>query len=262
MSDSHGKPNRIKIRFQIAALLIAGCLFIGGDLFAGTNWLESGKNMLNQLGQQPSSGEVTGALSESEIGAGLKEALRIGSETVVTQLGQTDGFNADSSIHIPLPDELQSVKKALSAVGLSSMLDDLELRLNRAAETATPKAKELFIQSIEEMSIDDVQKIYQGPDDAATQYFRKKMSPELSKEMTPVVEKSLNQVGAIESYNEVMGEYKNIPFMPNVEEDLNGYVVDKGMDGIFYYLAREEAAIRSDPLKQSTSLLKKLFGGK
>ena len=142
------------------------------------------------------------------------------------------------------------------------MLDDLELRLNRAAEAATPKAKELFGQAINEMSIDDVQKIYQGPDDAATQYFREKMTPELTREMTPVVEKSLRQVGAIESYDKAMEQYKNIPFMPNVKEDLNGYVVEKGMDGIFYYLAREEAAIRSDPLKQSTSLLKKLFGSK
>ncbi|MCK5915225.1 MAG: DUF4197 domain-containing protein [Deltaproteobacteria bacterium] len=243
-------------------LLSGGFLFVCGNLFAGSNLLESGKGMLNQLSKQSPEGATAGALSDSEIGAGLKEALRIGSETVVAQLGKTDGFNTDSLIHIPLPEEMQTVKKTLSKVGLSGMLDDLELRLNRAAEVATPKAKELFSQAINEMSIDDVQKIYQGPEDAATQYFRAKMTPELTREMTPVVEESLSQVGAIKAYDDVMGEYKNIPFMPNVDEDLNGYVVEKGMDGIFYYLAREEAAIRSDPVKQSTALLKKLFGSR
>ena len=186
----------------------------------------------------------------------------MGSETVVAQLGKTDGFNADPSIHIPLPENLETVKKALDKVGLSEMLDDLELKLNRAAEAATPKAKELFGNAIAEMSIDDVQTIYKGPEDAATQYFRSKMTPDLTREMAPVVEESLSQVGAVKAYDEVMGQYKSIPFMPDVKEDLNGYVVEKGMDGIFYYLAREEAAIRSDPLKQSTALLKRLFGSR
>ena len=230
------------------------------NLFAGNSLLESGKSMLNQLGKQSVSGQTLGGLSETEIGAGLKEALRVGSETVVAQLGKTDGFNADPSIHIPLPENLETVKKALGKVGLSDMLDDLELKLNRAAEAATPKAKELFGNAISEMSIDDVQTIYKGPEDAATQYFRGKMTPELTREMAPVVEESLSQVGAVKSYDEVMGKYKGIPFMPDVKADLNGYVVEKGMDGIFYYLAREEAAIRSNPLKQSTALLKRLFG--
>ena len=234
---------------------------ISGDLFAGNNWLKSGQDVLKQMSQSPAT-KTSGSLSESEIGAGLKDALRVGSETVVAQLGKTDGFNTDSAIHIPLPEELQTVKKALAKIGQAEMLDDLELRLNRAAEAATPEAKKLFNNAISEMSIDDVQTIYNGPDDAATQYFRTKMTPELTKKMTPIVEKSLADVGAVKAYDEIMGQYKNIPFMPNVEEDLNGYVVEKGMDGIFHYLAQEEAAIRSDPVKQSTALLQKLFGSR
>lgn len=241
-------------------LLLICSFFITGDLFAGNNWLKSGQDALNKLGNNPA--KTTGGLSENEIGAGLKDALRIGSETVVAKLGKTDGFNTDSAIHIPLPDELQTVKSALAKIGQADMLDDLELRLNRAAEAATPKAKKLFGDAISEMSIDDVQTIYNGPDDAATQYFRNKMAPKLTKEMTPVVEKSLAEVGAVKAYDDVMGQYKNIPFMPNVQEDLNGYVVEKSMDGIFHYLAQEEAAIRSDPLKQSTALLQKLFGSR
>ena len=236
-------------------------LFLSGNLFAGNSFLEGGKSMLNKLGQGSTSSQSLSTLSDSEIGAGLKEALQVASETVVAQLGKMDGFNADSAIRIPLPEKFATVRKALEKVGYANMLDDLELKLNRAAEAATPKAKALFGNAITEMSIDDVQTIYKGPEDSATQYFRGKMTPELTKEMTPVVEESLSQVGAVQAYDEVMGKYKSIPFMPDVKEDLNTYVVEKGMDGIFYYLGKEEAAIRSEPLKQTTSLLKKLFGG-
>jgi hypothetical protein len=259
MTNYLQKSEKLRVSLFMSLVIF---LILSGSVLAGTSWTESGKSMLNKLGQPSTSSQALSTLSDSDIGAGLKEALRVGSESVVAQLGKTDGFNGDSLIHIPLPENFETVKKALGKIGYSDMLDDLELKLNRAAEAATPKAKELFGNAITEMSIEDVQTIYQGPDDAAIQYFRGKMTPELSKEMSPVVAESLSQVGAIEAYDQVMGKYKNIPFMPDVKEDLNGYVVEKGMDGIFYYLGKEEAAIRSEPLKQTTSLLKRLFGGK
>ncbi|CAN0602573.1 unnamed protein product, partial [Ectocarpus sp. 12 AP-2014] len=154
---------------------------------------------------------------------------------------------------------LKKVQSALELAGMSSMLDDLELRLNRAAEAAAPKAKALFLDAISEMSLEDAEKIYSGPDDAATRYFQEKMTGPLAKEMEPVVNQSLSEVGAIQSYDQVMGEYRSIPFVPDAKADLTDYVVDKGMDGIFYYLAQEEAAIRKDPLKRSTALLQKVF---
>ena len=140
------------------------------------------------------------------------------------------------------------------------MLTDLELRLNRAAEIATPKAKSLFVEAINDMTLDDAMAIYKGPDDSATQYFKSKMSAPLALEMKPVVDESLTDAGAVKMYDKVMKSYNDVPFTPEVEADLGEYVVQKGMDGIFHYLAKEEAAIRQDPVKRTTDILKRVFG--
>jgi len=244
-------------------IMITGILFITiflifGAAEAGNNWLEKGTDLLKTYDK---SSEKSG-LTVEEIGAGLKDALRVGSENVVSRLGRADGFYADSTVHIPLPKQLDTVKSVLDKVGMSGLLKDLELKLNRAAEVATPKAKKLFSQAITEMSFEDVKKIYKGPEDAATQYFRSKMSPSLAKEMQPVVNKSLSEVGAVQAYDSVMKEYRSVPFVPDVKTDLTDHVVAKGMDGIFYYMAKEEAAIRQNPAKRTTDLLKRVFGAK
>lgn len=200
------------------------------------------------------------SLSSEEVGSGLKEALRVGTETVVANLGQPGGFNLDPQIHIPLPGQLDKVRDLLGKIGMDSMLADLENELNEAAEIATPKARELFVQAISEMTLDDVMAIYRGPDDAATQYFRSKMGAPLGAAMKPVVDESLADVGAVTTYDSAMERYNSIPFAPGVDVDLSEYVVDKGMDGIFFYLAKEEAAIREDPAKRTTDLLKRVFG--
>ena len=226
-------------------------------------WSASGlaqSNLLQQgLGLMSSGGSSTGSLTQGEMGDGLKEALRVGTEAVVSRLGKTDGFNTDKAIHIPLPGQLATVQKALKAAGYSSLVDDLELKLNRAAEQATPKAKALFIDAIKAMTIKDAEKILNGPDDAATQYFRKAMGPGLAKEMEPVVDATLAEAGAVQAYDSMMGQYKALPFMPDAKADLTQYVVDKGLDGIFHYVAKEEAAIRTNPAARTTELLKKVF---
>jgi len=225
---------------------------------AADNWWDKGSTLLRSFGE---SDKQTG-VSVEEIGAGLKDALRVGSENVVAKLGSVDGFNKDSAIHIPLPKQLDTVKSVLAKVGMSSLLDDLELKVNRAAEVATPKAKKLFGDAITAMSIDDAKKIYGGPQDAATQYFRSKMSTSLTAEMQPVVKESLAEVGVAKSYDNVMKQYRSIPFVPEVKTDLTDYVLEKGVDGIFHYMAIEEAAIRQNPAKRTTELLKRVFGAK
>jgi len=220
---------------------------------ASAGWLDKLKELLPDDEKQQS-------LSSGDISGGLKEALRVGTENVVTSLGATDGFNLDPQIHIPLPENLVQVKKVLGKIGMDSMLTDLETRLNRAAEIATPKAKQLFITAINDMTLDDVMAIYKGPEDAATQYFKSRMSGPLAVEMKPIVDDSLADVGAAKSYDDVMESYNSVPFVPKVDANLSDYVVNKGMDGIFFYLAREEAAIRQDPAARTTDLLRRVFG--
>jgi len=237
-------------------IIVLSLLFVQSG--AEGSWLEKGLNIL-----KPLSGEKSAVSpSKSEIGQAFKEALRIGSDNVVQQLGQFDGFNTDPDIHIPLPEELDTVKNVLTKIGMSQTVDDLEMKLNRAAENATPKAKELFRQAITEMTFDDVMTIYKGPEDSATEYFRGKMSPGLKTEMRPLIENSMSEVGAVQAYDNVIGQYSTMPFVPDVKADLTDHVLQKGIDGIFHYIAKEEAAIRQNPAKQTTDLLKRVFGVK
>ncbi len=198
-------------------------------------------------------------LSEGEISAGLREALRVGTEQVVSQLGQNGGFSDDSNIRIPLPSSLAQVERVLGRFGMSYLTADLEARLNSAAEVATPKAKTLFVAAISEMSIEDAYRILRGPNDSATSYLRSKMGADLEKEMEPIVRRALSDAGAIKAYDAVIKDYDNLPYMPDVKADLRSYVVDKTMDGIFFYVAKEEAAIRENPAKRTTDILKKVF---
>lgn len=239
----------------IAAALLA--LLLPLPLAAQTDWMKLGSELLGTAAK----GQATApAANTTQIAAGLKEALRVGSDTVVGKLGKVDGFNADPAIHIPLPKSFKTVQATLKPLGMSYLLDDLELKLNRAAEQATPKARELFWSSIEQMTLDDVMGIYNGPPDAATRYFQGKMSPQLAEAMKPIVDQALAQAGAVQAYDSVMGQYKTVPFVPDVKADLNGYVVEQGMNGIFHYLAQEEAAIRQNPAKRTTELLRTVFG--
>lgn len=220
------------------------------------SWLEKGKQALEQFATQPQDGE----LSTDTVGKGLKEALKVGTANVVDELGRPGGFFNNPELHIPLPESLKRVQSVLERVGASSMLDDLELKLNQAAERATPKARDLFWGAISQMTIQDVNSIYNGPEDAATRYFEDRMSVPLALEMKPTVQETLSQVGAVRSYKQIMDRYNAIPLVPEVKTDLTTYTLDKTLEGIFTLLAREEAAIRNEPAKRTTELLKTVFG--
>jgi hypothetical protein len=147
----------------------------------------------------------------------------------------------------------------MDKAGLGAYADDVELKLNRAAEAATPKAKALFVNAISQMSFEDAKSILNGADDAATQYFKKTTSSDLTEAFTPVVEETLEQIGAVKAYDQMMEKYKSMPLVPDLKGNLTDYAVKEALNGIFYYLAKEEKAIRENPAKQTTALLKKLF---
>lgn len=234
------------------SLLLQSCAL--NDKHQLNNIIQSTKTALNGLN--------TASLTEQDIAAGLKEALKVGAERVVVQLGKRNGYLNDKTIHIVLPENLHRVHTALSKVGLGHYTKELEIKMNRAAEVAATRTKELFWSAIKEMQWQDIQAIYKGKADAATQYFRNKMTPSLKRMMKPVIEQSLSEVGVVKTYNHVINKYHSIPFVPEIKEDLTGYVMNKGIDGLFHYLAKEEAAIRNNPAKRTTALLKRVFAGK
>lgn len=246
----------------IAILLLSSTLTVSacqttGNGQQGTNW---GTLASEVLSSQLFQSTAKSALSSSEISSGLREALNVGTNAVVSQLGQSGGFNLDPLIRIALPKELETVDNALSKLGMDGLTKDLKNRMNAAAEIATPRAKELFVNAITNMTITDAKNILGGANDAATQYLRQSMGAQLGSDISPIIQNALNQAGAMQAYDQVMGQYQALPFMPDVKSDLNDYVVDKALDGIFYYVAQEEAAIRENPAKRTTELLKKVFG--
>jgi hypothetical protein len=229
---------------------LAGCAGEGGE-----PWAAGASSVLQ--------GVLGGSagLGENEIVAGLREALKVGTERVVADLGQVDGFNADPNVHIPLPKALAQAQSSLRLIGAAGLVDDLELRINRAAEQATPVAKDIFWQAITNLTFEDVNAIYQGPNDAATQYLDRTTRGSLNEAMRPIVDDALAEAGAVAAYDAIVERAQVAAFIPDFKANLTGHVLDKAMDGMFAYLANEEAAIREDPLKQTTALLKRVFGG-
>ncbi len=199
-------------------------------------------------------------LSESKVGSGLKEALRIGAENSVKITGRTDGYFGDQAIKILLPKNLRPLEKGLGAMGYQAKIDAFVLSMNRAAEAAAPSAKKIFGDAILAMSFDDARKILSGSDTAATDYFKAKTTDQLTAAFRPFIEKTMNENGVTQQYDALSGQLRSIPFARNEDLDINKYVVTKALDGLFYVLAEEEQKIRKNPAARTTDLLKEVFG--
>jgi Protein of unknown function (DUF4197) len=196
-----------------------------------------------------------------DVAAGLSEALTVGTERVVAQLGQPGGFLDDPKARIPLPGPLEQAQTALRMAGMSGMVDDLEVRMNRAAEAATPVAQDLIIEAIQGLSFQDAAGILRGPNDSATRYLERKTGKSLAQKMRPIVDKELANAGAVQAFESIAGEYRSLPLVGDtLDVDLTGHVVTYTEKAIFAYLGQEEAAIRTNPAARTTSLLKSVFG--
>jgi len=198
-------------------------------------------------------------VSQGEIVDGLKQALEIGTGNTVQALSKVNGYYRNPQLKIPLPESLQKFEKILRATGFNSQLDEFELSMNRAAEKAAPKAKALFVDAIKQMTFTDAKKILDGPDNAATSYFQEKTTDKLQTLMKPIVRQSMDKVGVTQAYKSVSDKVHTLPFAGNYMVDLDSYVTEKSIDGLFIRLAEEEAKIRTDPAARVTDLLKKVF---
>jgi hypothetical protein len=197
--------------------------------------------------------------STIEIGGGLKEALLQGTSKSSDRLSAVDGFFANASIKILFPPEAQKAEKTLRRLGFNKLCDDVILSLNRAAEDAAKQAKPIFINAIKKMTLQDVTNILLGSRDAATQYFKRTTSAQLTIAFKPVIQSSLNKTGATKYYGDAASEYNKIPFVGRMNPDISSYVTQKAIDGLFYEIALEELNIRKNIGARSTPLLQKVF---
>lgn len=202
----------------------------------------------------------SGALTEEKIAQGLKEALRIGSQDAINVVSRTDGFFGNELIKILLPPEVQKVESTLRTVGLGNYVDEFALSLNRAAEKASGEAFSIFVDAITQMTIGDAINILNGPNDAATQYFKEKTSLKLENMFKPIVNDALNSVGATKTYNDLTSKVQSVPFVNIEMTDLGSYVTGKALNGLFLMIANEEEKIRTDPAARVTQLLRDVFG--
>ena len=200
------------------------------------------------------------SLTNSEANGGLKEALTQGVSKAVASLGATDGFLGNKDVKIPLPNSLKKIEKGMKFMGMGKQSDELILKMNRAAEAAVPEAKTLLLDSVKKMSLADAKAILTGPQDAATQYFKKTTSAQMGEKFLPIVTKATENVQLADSYNKYAEMGSKFGVVKKEDANINQYVTKKALDGVYYMVAQEEAAIRKDPLGQASSLLKKVFG--
>jgi len=261
------------------SLLIGlGATLVSSSAFAQGSLLDQGRNLLGGTGGGSGSG-----LTNQQAESGLREALRVASQRTVSQLGRPGGYLNDPQVKIPLPGYLENARQLLAKAGMAGQLDDLQLRMNRAAETAAPKALDIFGKAISSMSVNDARGIVSGPQDAATQYFKRTTTPPLSQAFRPIIDQSLSQAGATQSFQKIsqslsasaggatggLGNLGGLTGMAGLggasapqNFSFTDYALEKALDGLFRYIGKEEAAIRTNPAARSTELLKQVFGSR
>lgn len=218
-------------------------------------------NIGNSLGNAANSISGSGSsLSESEIAKGLKEALDVGTKNAVGTVSKADGYLKNPKVKIPFPPDVKKVETAVRKVGMNKQADDFVVALNRAAEDAAKSATPIFGEAIKGMSLADAKSILKGNETAATDYFKGKTSSELGAKFKPIVQQSMQKVQVTKYWNPIATKYNQLPMTQKVNPDLEKYVTDKAIEGLFKMIAEEEIKIRKDPAARVTDILKSVFG--
>lgn len=207
-----------------------------------------------------SAGSLSTAPTKSEVSSGIKEALTVGIKNTVFKTSATNGFLSNSLIKIPFPQEAAKVESTVRNLGLGSKVDEFVGTLNHGAEEASKKATPIFVNAITGMSINDVYDIWRGDNNAATQYLKGATQSQLRTAFSPVIKSSLQKVDVTKYWDPIINTYNKIPLVQKMNPNLDEYVLDKTLDGLFKMLALEEGKIREDPAARVSDLLKKVFG--
>lgn len=201
-----------------------------------------------------------GDISEGEASGGLKEALTQGATRAVDLLGKQDGFLKNKKVRIPLPDGLAQAEPILRGMGQGKELDELVTAMNRAAEQAVPKAKDLLVKAVREMSVTDAKDILTGGDDSVTRYFKGKTQAELTTMFLPTVKQTTDKLALTKKYDKLAGKAAGFGLVKEEDSKIEGYVTRKALDGLYTLIGDEERAIRKNPVGAAGSLAKKVFG--
>jgi hypothetical protein len=236
-----------------AVLMVSLCLLLAAPVVNAAEMTD----LLKALPSIPSGGS---GQESGTVASGLKEALSVGTKNAVGLLSQKDGYFGNEAVKILLPENIRRAGDALRMAGYQKEVDAFVLSMNRAAEKAAPKAADIFAGAIRSMSIDDAQKILGGGNTAATEYFKSKTSTQLFDAFKPDISKSMNEVGVTKAYKAMTDRYSAMmPFAKVESLDLDRYVTNKSLDGLFTMVGQEETKIRTNPAARTTDLLKKVF---
>ena len=199
-------------------------------------------------------------ITKQDATAALKAALEKGSVAAAASLGRVDGFLGNPKVKIPLPESAQRAEHMLRRVGMGKYADELIVTLNRAAEQAVPEAKSVFVDSVKKMSVQDAKGVLTGGDTAGTEYFRRTTRDQLHKRFLPIVEKATARVQLAHKYEQFAGQAASLGMLKKEDADLDEYVAQKALDGLYVMVAEEEKKIRKDPVGTGSAIIKKVFG--
>lgn len=232
--------------------------------FAGTcpqpaagGWMD----ILDRAAGTGSSGSSPGGLTQTEMAGGLRQALEQGIRNAVSSLGQKDGFMGNPAVRIPMPEKLEAVESMARSIGQDQLADEFILSMNRAGEQAVPETLEVLTGAVQNMTLEEARSILQGPEDAATRHFERTSRPELAERIRPIVEQATSSAGVTSRYKSLVGTAAPLTSLTGgrADLDLDSYVTDRTLDGVFLLMAREEKRIRENPAARTTELLQKVF---